>query len=107
MSLSFSKSSPPKQSFISRIFSGSSSSSSSSRSRKATSSSAAKKSKSPFMSRFRRAPPPSTMDKIQAKLDPSPNATPASVAAEKRKAKKVKAKKANRKGKSTSIFGRH
>ncbi|KAG0306741.1 hypothetical protein BGZ98_001797 [Dissophora globulifera] len=105
MSLSFSRS-PPKQSFISRIFSGSSSSSSSSSSRPRKSvSSSAKKSKQPFMSRFRRAPP-TTMDKIQAKLHPDPEATPSSIAASKRKAKKVKAKESSRKGKS-SFFGRH
>ncbi|KAF9915633.1 hypothetical protein BX616_005696 [Lobosporangium transversale] len=104
MPLTLSKSSPPKQSFISRIFAGSSSSSS--RPRK-TSSSVAKKSKSskssPLMSRFRRTPP-STMDKLQAKLDPSPNATPESIA--KRKAKKAKAKKASHKNRS-SLFGRN
>ncbi|KAG0364705.1 hypothetical protein BGZ54_007248 [Gamsiella multidivaricata] len=91
-------------SFMSRIFSGPSSSS---RARKPISSSSAKKSKSPFMSRFRRAPPPSTMDKLQAKLSPSPETTPSSVAASKRKAKKAKAKKEiNRKNKSSSLFGR-
>ncbi|KAF9345563.1 hypothetical protein BGX26_002983 [Mortierella sp. AD094] len=107
MPLTLSKSSPPKQSFFSRVFSGSSSSS---RSRKSSGSPARKTSSStsPFMSRFRRAPPPSTMDKLQAKLDPSPDATPASVAAAKRKAKKAKAKKeTSRKKNSISFFGRH
>ncbi|KAF9111402.1 hypothetical protein BGX27_004978 [Mortierella sp. AM989] len=105
MTLTLSKSSHPKQNLISRIFSRSSSSSKSHKSGSQTKKSSS--SKSPFMSRFRRAPP-TTMDKLQAKLDPSSDTTPASVAASKRKAKKAKAKKeASHKKKSTSLFGRH
>ncbi|KAF9095981.1 hypothetical protein BGX23_012251 [Mortierella sp. AD031] len=73
-----------------------------------------KKKTSPFMSRFSRAPPPpSTMDKLQAKLSPSSDATPTAIAAKKKKAQKVKAKtkakkEADRKKhKSSSFFSRH
>ncbi|KAF8923972.1 hypothetical protein BGZ58_002321 [Dissophora ornata] len=108
MPLSFSRPSLPKQSFINRVFSNpSSSSSSSSRPHKAISSSSAKNSNTPFMNRFRRAPPPSTMDKLQAKLNPNPDATPASIAASKRKAKKAKAKEASHKRNPSSFFRRH
>ncbi|KAF8980412.1 hypothetical protein BGZ46_004236 [Entomortierella lignicola] len=114
MPLTLSKSSPPKQSFFSRIFSGPSSSSSMPR-KSGSSNKKSKSGKSSFIRSFRRAPapPPSTMDKLQARLDPSPDATPASVAAMKRKAKKDKAKKdktrkeANRTKNSSSFFRRN
>ncbi|KAF9126833.1 hypothetical protein BGW39_006309 [Mortierella sp. 14UC] len=94
--------------------------SSSSSASSSSSSSHKKKKSSPFLSRFGRTPPPSTMDKLQAKLNPSPDATPVAIAAKKKKAKKVKAKKEaaadrerekkkkhHKKSSSTSFFGRH
>ncbi|KAG0248659.1 hypothetical protein BG011_010031 [Mortierella polycephala] len=112
-------STPQKESFMHRIFpSTTSSKPSPSQSR---SSSTKKKSKkpqtTPFMRRFRQTPPPSTMDKLQAKLSTSPDSSPTSVAARKRKAKQAKAKKDTEKKKyaekkkstslSTLFFRRH
>lgn len=123
-------SSTPKQkpSFMSRIFSTSHShskpkrsflsGSSSSASSSDSSNSSHKKKKTPFMSRFSRTPEPTTMDKLQAKLNPSSDATPVAIAEKKKKAKKIKAKKEakaeaerNRKRQkktgSGSFFSRH
>lgn len=95
-----SSTSQKKPSFMSRMFSPSSSTpkkrsflTSSSSSSGSSSSSSHKKKKTSFMSRFSRTPQPTTMDKLQAKLNPSSDVTPVAIAERKKKAKKIRAKK--------------
>ncbi|KAF8939368.1 hypothetical protein BGZ47_008182 [Haplosporangium gracile] len=134
MTLTLGSSTPKKkQSFMSRIFSTSShsyskpkrsflSGSSTGSSSSGSSSSSHKKKKTSFMSRFSRTPEPTKMDKLQAKLNPSSDATPVAIAAKKKKARRVKAKKEakadavkerersrkrHRKSGSGSFFSRH